>query len=143
MGSGYQRCSRKYGIPRFPVTWKLAEGTLFSGPTLSPNLHAVQEEGGPSVSKGATGLGRSMSTRSLGLRAEVPHGVDTARSSIITMVPPTSAASAVTLFEDFEAGLNSGPQAESTPHSFQTVETSPPPAPARTKPSLKHCLYQI
>jgi hypothetical protein len=107
-------------------------------PNTIPNLHAVREEGGPSVSKGATGLGRSMSTRSLGLRVEVPHGVDTARSSIITMVPPTSATSTVTLFEDFEAGLNSGPQAESTPHntvSKPSRQAAPPPLPEQNRRS--------
>ncbi|ESK95118.1 hypothetical protein Moror_13850 [Moniliophthora roreri MCA 2997] len=67
----------------------------------------------------SAGLGRAMSTRSLGLRAEVPHGVDTARSSIVSVnrdILPPSAASTVTLF-DFEAGLEEGPQAESTPHN--------------------------
>ncbi|EEB90535.1 hypothetical protein MPER_11245 [Moniliophthora perniciosa FA553] len=67
----------------------------------------------------SAGLGRAMSTRSLGLRAEVPHGVDTARSSIASVnrdILPPSAASTVTLF-DFEAGLEEGPQAESTPHN--------------------------
>ena len=72
-----------------------------------------------------------MTTRSLGLRADVPHNVDTARSSIasLTNVPP-SAASTVTLFDDFEAGLESGPQAESTPHnsvSQKPVSRHPPP----------------
>ena len=65
-----------------------------------------------------SGLKRNVSTRSLGLRADVPHNVDTARSSMasINNLPP-SAASTATLFEDFEAGLDSGPQAESTPHN--------------------------
>lgn len=67
-------------------------------------------------------MSRTRSTRSLGLRADVPHNIDTARSSMasVRMVPPPSAASTVTLFEEFEAGLDSGPQAESTPHNTVT-----------------------
>ncbi|KAL0059654.1 hypothetical protein AAF712_013619 [Marasmius tenuissimus] len=79
-------------------------------------------------------LGRAMSTRTLGLRAEVPHGVDTARSSIVSMNRdhiPASAASTVTLFDDFAAA---GPQAESTPHNNGshkriTEEDDVPPLP--------------
>ena len=55
-----------------------------------------------------------MSTRSLGLKADVPDNVDTARSSLASLNAPLSAASTVTLFE-LEAALQSGPQAESTP----------------------------
>ncbi|KAH7907503.1 hypothetical protein BJ138DRAFT_1129128 [Hygrophoropsis aurantiaca] len=70
----------------------------------------------PPASKGAS-LGRSMSTRSLGLRAEVPHAVDSARASVATLlsekVVPPSAASTVTLF-DPDYGFD--PMAESTPH---------------------------
>ncbi|KAF9266312.1 hypothetical protein L218DRAFT_985929 [Marasmius fiardii PR-910] len=86
--------------------------TVFGGETssrVSPEVIA-----GPALS--GSKLGRVMSTRTLGLRAEVPHGVDTARSSMISMhrdVLPPSAASTVTLF-DFEA---SRPQAESTPYN--------------------------
>ncbi|KAG7097343.1 hypothetical protein E1B28_004699 [Marasmius oreades] len=87
--------------------------TIFGGETSSGlRSEAVNAVPAPSSSK----LGRAMSTRSLGLRAEVPHGVDTARSSVVTIhrdIHPSSAASTVTLF-DFEA---SGPQAESTPHN--------------------------
>ena len=105
-------------------------------PNTNPNPRAVKE--GPSALKGATGLGRSMSTRLLGLRVEVPHGMDTARSSMATlnMVPPTSAASTATLFEDFEAGLNFGPQAESTPHNTSSKpprQAAPPPLPAQNR----------
>ncbi|KIK92545.1 hypothetical protein PAXRUDRAFT_829852 [Paxillus rubicundulus Ve08.2h10] len=71
------------------------------------------------LSTGAS-LGRSMSTRSLGLRVEVPHGIESARASIVTLLPdraiPPSAASTVTLFEPegtFE------PLAQSTPHDAQ------------------------
>ena len=88
-------------------------------------LHSVQEEGYP-----ATGVKRNVSTRSLGLRADVPHNVDTARSSMasINNMPP-SAASSATLFEDFEAGLDSGPQAESTPHQSVSQKSTHRPAP--------------
>ncbi|KIK67707.1 hypothetical protein GYMLUDRAFT_68728 [Collybiopsis luxurians FD-317 M1] len=82
------------------------------------NLRTAPQE----VVRPSAPLGRTMSTRSLGLRAEVPHSVDnTARSSLASMnnnnmVPP-SAASTVTLFEDFVNGMESGPRAESTPHN--------------------------
>lgn len=49
--------------------------------------------------KSSKPLGRTMSTRPLGLRADIPHNVDTARSSIANI--PPSAASTVNLFEDF------------------------------------------
>ena len=109
-----------------------------STPNTIPHLHVVQEEERPTVSKGATGLGRSMSTRSLGLRVEIPHNVGTARSSSVNMVPPNSAASTVTLFEEFEAGLISGPQAESTPHntvSKPSRQVTPPPLPEQNRRS--------
>ena len=96
-------------------------------------LQSVCEEGerhGYSTSD----LKRNVSTRSLGLRADVPHNVDTARSSLtsINNMPP-SAASTATLFEDFEAGLDSGPQAESTPHNSvsQKSHRPAPPMPHR------------
>lgn len=89
-------------------------------------LHPVHEEEGYSTS----GVKRNVSTRSLGLRADVPHNVDTARSSMtsINNMPP-SAASTATLFEDFEAGLDSGPQAESTPHNSVSQKSAHRPAP--------------
>jgi hypothetical protein len=80
-------------------------------------LEAVQEEREdqtPPVSNTETQLTRTMSTRSLGLKADVPDNVDTARSSLTSLNAPLSAASTVTLFE-LEAELQSGPQAESTP----------------------------
>ena len=66
----------------------------------------------------ATGasLGRSMSARRLGLRPEVPHGMDSARTSVITLLDkpvPPSAASTVTLFEP-ESTFD--PDAASTPY---------------------------
>jgi hypothetical protein len=89
-------------------------------------LHPVHEEEGYP----ASGVKRNVSTRSLGLRADVPHNIDTARSSMtsINNMPP-SAASTATLFEDFEAGLDSGPQAESTPHNTVSQKYAHRPAP--------------
>jgi hypothetical protein len=49
---------------------------------------------------------------------------------------PSSAASTATLFEDFEAGLDSGPQAESTPHN--TVSHKPAHRPAPAMPGRRH-----
>ena len=105
-------------------------------------LHPVHEEGGHSTS----GLKRNVSTRSLGLRADVPHNVDTARSSLtsINNMPP-SAASSTTLFEDFEAGLDSGPQAESTPHnsvSQKSVHRPAPPMPGRRHSAIRYIRSQ-
>ena len=102
-------------------------------------LHPVHEEG-------ASGLKRNVSTRSLGLRADVPHNVDTARSSLtsINNMPP-SAASSTTLFEDFEAGLDSGPQAESTPHnsvSQKSVHRPAPPMPGRRHSTIRYIRSQ-
>lgn len=57
------------------------------------------------------------STRSFGLLVDVPHGLDTPRDSLSSMVPPFSAASTVTLFEEFLAGLAEDPGAQSTPHN--------------------------
>ncbi len=99
-----------------------------SASSAASHLGSVQEE---EVANPPRPLGRTMSTRSLGLRADVPHDVDTARSSVASVnnIPP-SAASTVTLFEDFEAGLLSSPQAESTPHSSvaqKPVSRHPPP----------------
>ncbi|KAJ4479158.1 hypothetical protein J3R30DRAFT_3702247 [Lentinula aciculospora] len=105
-----------------PSNVEFRRNTVFGGDSIPndlSNLHATPEEIVNQINSRGAPLGRAMSTRSLGLRAEVPHGVDTARSSIMSMnnnVPP-SAASTVTLFEDFVNGLESGPHAESTPHN--------------------------
>lgn len=65
------------------------------------------------------------------LKASNPYDLNSARSSM-SSVPP-SATSDRTLFEDFEAGLESGPQAESTPHNSVTQKPKsrhpPPPLP--------------
>ncbi|KAF8622101.1 hypothetical protein AX15_007238 [Amanita polypyramis BW_CC] len=116
-------------------------------PNYIPIAHlraARKEEGhkyGPAVS-----VTRSKSTRSLGLRADVPHNIDEARHSALTlntMLPPASAASTATLFEDFEAGLDSGPLAESTPHSTVTQKPKskypPPSLPLDTNAASKRC----
>jgi len=91
----------------------------------------------------ASGLKRNMSTRSLGLRADVPHNVDTARSSMVSIQKlPPSAASSATLFEDFEAGLESGPQAESTPHNSvsqkSTSRRRTPPMPGHRHSTIRY-----
>ncbi len=104
-----------------------------AGNKVVAHLQSVKEE----EDKPSANLGRSMSLRSLGLNADVPHDVNSARSSVnpvINLAPgsdmPPSANSEVTLFEDFEAGLESGPQAESTPHNTvaqKPVTRRPPP----------------
>ncbi|KAF9535135.1 hypothetical protein CPB83DRAFT_831204 [Crepidotus variabilis] len=94
------------------------------------NLSDVQEdEVKDFISYKGANLGRTTSLRSLGLKADVPHNIDSGRSSLISGVPP-SANSEMTLFDDFEAGLESGPQAESTPHNSiaqKPVSRHPPP----------------
>ncbi|KAG6910124.1 hypothetical protein DXG01_012883 [Tephrocybe rancida] len=101
--------------------------TVFGGdsmPNTIPHLHTVHENEAPSTTKkGAAGLSRTLSTRSLGLRADVPHGLDTPRESFTSMAPSFSAASTVTLYEEFAAGLEEEPQAQSTPH--QSVSSKP------------------
>ncbi|KAG2135727.1 uncharacterized protein EDB93DRAFT_821872 [Suillus bovinus] len=62
-------------------------------------------------------LGRTMSTRTLGLHAEAPQGMENARSSVAahdttTILPPSSAASTVTLFDPM---AEFDPTAQSTP----------------------------
>ncbi|KAJ8698800.1 hypothetical protein PTI98_005470 [Pleurotus ostreatus] len=82
-------------------------------------------------------LSRALSTRSLGLRADVPHSVDNSlRLSNASIGLPPSAASTATLFElEAEIGmaLESPPQAESTPHNTiaprTTTRSRPPPLP--------------
>lgn len=92
-----------------------------------PNLLAhppVNDDNQP-VQKGVS-LGRSMSSRSLGLRVEVPRGMDSACTSVVTLLdtdktlPPPSAASTVTLFDamaEFE------PPAQSTPYGKEYLYT--------------------
>lgn len=105
------------------------------------HLGSVQED----VTDTTRPLGRTLSTRSLGLRADVPHNVDTARSSVASLsnMPP-SAASTVTLFEEFEAELLESPQAESTPHQSASSKfvmpprRPPPPMPNRRSSGIQY-----
>lgn len=107
------------------------------------HLRSVEEE---DENSGSRGLSRDMSTRSLGLRADVPHNVDTARSSVasIGIMQPPSAASTITLFEEFEAELQmqSGPQAESTPHNTVSQKLTsrhpPPPMPQHRHSTIRY-----
>lgn len=114
--------------------------TVLGVESLSNQLQSVEEEEGQNTKS----LGRTMSTRSLGLRADVPHGVDSARASLTSIgnVVPPSAASTVTLFEDFEAGLESPPQAESTPHNSvsqkPTSHHPPPPMPDHRRSTIRY-----
>lgn len=105
------------------------ESTGNTGNAVVTPLEPVKEE----ETKPVATLGRNTSLRSRGLNADVPHDINSARSSVNLVghvdIPP-SANSEVTLFEDFEAGLESGPQAESTPHNTVTqkpVSRHPPP----------------
>jgi len=88
-----------------------------------PNVlvHLPTNDDNQPVERGAS-LGRSMSTRKPCLLAEVPQGMDSARTSMITlldtdrMLPPPSAASTVTLFDpvgEFD------PPAQSTPYDVK------------------------
>ncbi|KIY73925.1 hypothetical protein CYLTODRAFT_341250 [Cylindrobasidium torrendii FP15055 ss-10] len=113
-------------------------------PTATGGLQVVREE----PRKAASDLSRALSTRSLGLRADVPHGIDSPARYSPFERPPPSAASTVTLFEmnkdingfdyaDFEKDLDaSGPLAESTPHNTRaghyTREEEVPPLPTNT-----------
>ncbi|KAJ7498559.1 hypothetical protein FB451DRAFT_1202275 [Mycena latifolia] len=105
--------------------------TVFGGetiPTTLSQLHAVSEE----EEQQPTRLTRGFSSRRLGLQSDVPHDAHGSMDSFNVNMMPDSAASTVTLFE-FEAGLNSGPQAESTPHNTAsnkpTSKQRPPPLP--------------
>jgi len=108
-------------------------------------LQTVSEE----EERSGANLGRSVSLRSLGLNADVPRDVNSVRSSIQSfsnLAPPAelppSANSEMTLFEDFEAGLQSGPQAESTPHNSTTQKPvsrrPPPPMPEKRRSTIRY-----
>ncbi|KAF5346032.1 hypothetical protein D9757_014278 [Collybiopsis confluens] len=123
-----------------PSNIDLRRNTVFGSESI-PNglthLHSAPEE----EARPFAPLARAMSTRSLGLRAEVPHSVDnTARSSLASLsnnIVPASAASTVTLFEDFVNGMENGPQAESTPHNSvahkRISEDEVPPLPSSSQ----------
>ncbi|TFK25967.1 hypothetical protein FA15DRAFT_703262 [Coprinopsis marcescibilis] len=117
--------------------------TVF-GDDVVPNVLAnsnppVQEE----PRRQGANLGRAHSTRSLGLRADVPRNIESNRSSMASIreVPP-SAASTVTLFEDFEAGLQH-PQSHSTPHSTITNKPIRQPAPPMPKVNRRSSIVYI
>ncbi|KAJ7098784.1 hypothetical protein B0H15DRAFT_590840 [Mycena belliarum] len=124
--------------------------TIFGGEmmanSLSP-LQAVSEE-----KEQPTRLTRGLSARRLGLQSDVPHDARASVESFNAGIP-ASAASTATLFEDFEAGLNSGPQAESTPHNTTsnkpTSKARPPPLPlpvpdhVRVQPTRRSSIVYI
>ncbi|KAF7355707.1 hypothetical protein MSAN_01488500 [Mycena sanguinolenta] len=117
------------------VTLDVRRATVFGGESIANTLlplRAVDEDEEPRPTR----LVRGLSSRRLGLQASVPHSAHESMESLrvsmnIDVIPP-SAASTATLF-DFEAGMDSGPQAESTPHnSVATKPVSkqrPPPLP--------------
>ncbi|KAJ7129288.1 hypothetical protein C8R44DRAFT_776391 [Mycena epipterygia] len=105
--------------------------TVFGGesiPNTISHLHAVREE----EEQQPAPLTRGLSSRRLGLQSDVPKDARASVDSFNANTMPASAASTATLFE-FEAGLNSGPQAESTPHNTvsnkPTSKQRPPPLP--------------
>ncbi|KAK7054109.1 hypothetical protein R3P38DRAFT_2854727, partial [Favolaschia claudopus] len=105
--------------------------TVFGGesvPNELAHLRVVSEEEEEQPVK----LVRGLSARRLGLQANVPHSARASMESIGISVLPPSAASTATLF-DFEAGMDSGPQAESTPHNTVAAKPKskqrPPPLP--------------
>lgn len=115
-----------------PSNIDVRRNTVFGSECIPNNvsrLQALIEE-----TENKAELGRAMSTRSLGLRPEVPHGVNTARSSIATLntLPPSATA---TLFE-----LDTtGPQAESTPHNNivrKRISDDVPPMPNHRRSSI-------
>ncbi|KAF8655333.1 hypothetical protein AX16_003106 [Volvariella volvacea WC 439] len=116
-GSARYTANHPFAVPSNVEIGK--RNTVFgsdSVPNTIPYLKGQRQHEGEEYPRLA--LSRALSTRSLGLRPEVPHGVGTARSSITTIhdLPP-SAASSATLF-DFEPGMGgSSPQAESTPQN--------------------------
>lgn len=113
------------------------------GDELVPNLIAhppVNVDKQP-VQNGAS-LGRTMSTRTLGLRAEVPHGMESARTSVATLdtatiLPPPSAASTVTLFDptaEFDPAAQSTPMHEKECHFARKHQAA---AMSRSQPTSK------
>ncbi|KAF9450669.1 hypothetical protein P691DRAFT_700859 [Macrolepiota fuliginosa MF-IS2] len=127
------------------VGWRNTVFGAESIPNAIPHLQAVQEAEDYTWRAG-TSLGRSMSARTLGLRPEVPHEIDSSRLSLLGMSAPISAASTATLFEDIEADFASGPLAESTPHNTVTEKKTrkqpPPPLPLnKTAKSRSSIVY--
>ncbi|KAG2105097.1 uncharacterized protein F5147DRAFT_754033 [Suillus discolor] len=87
-------------------------------------------------------LGRTASTRTRGLRAEVPHGMESARTSVATLdtatiLPPSSAASTVTLFDpmtEFDPAAQSTPLHEKEYHFARKHQAAAMP---RSQPTSK------
>ena len=109
---------------------------VFGADSIPNHVPSAQFHAGQEGEECPTGpLSRSVSTRSLGLSADVFHNIDEAKRSpltLYTMLPPASAVSSPTLFEDFAVGLGS-PLAESTPQNAVTQKPTsrhpPPPLP--------------
>ncbi|KAJ7167609.1 hypothetical protein C8R46DRAFT_1218540 [Mycena filopes] len=112
-----------------PSNVDLRRATVFGAESIPNTLQAVREE--EYEQRQSVRLTRGLSSRRLGLQSDVPHD---ARVSMDSFRMPISAASTATLFE-FEAGMDSGPQAESTPHNSAintkpaTSKQRPPPLP--------------
>ncbi|KAF5333151.1 hypothetical protein D9611_002719 [Ephemerocybe angulata] len=108
--------------------------TVFGAESIPNNIPHLEN---PREQKYATTgkLTRGASKRSMGLRADVPvsarssanYGSGSGSGKGSTL--PPSAASTVTLFEEFEAELESNPQTHSTPHNTVTGKPSRQPAP--------------
>ncbi|KAG6884823.1 hypothetical protein C0993_007996 [Termitomyces sp. T159_Od127] len=122
---GHKR--NRYSLPRYPSFGIGKDDAHSSSRSSAENQRALKTKNDRCYTttiateapfKRAGELDRAKSTRSLGLRADVPHGLDTPRDSLSSMAPPFSAASTVTLFEEFIAGLAEDPEAQSTPHNI-------------------------
>lgn len=100
--------------------------SLFSGeaiPNGLPCLHmACEADGHPA--KLITALRRAISTRTLGLRAEVPHSVYTTQSSFASVTSFTPSAAPTVTLSGFEVEVDlSGSQAESSPQNDGSTES--------------------
>ncbi|KAJ7724872.1 hypothetical protein B0H16DRAFT_1384673 [Mycena metata] len=139
LASWKEEVSRALDVNQYtavPSNVDLRRATVFGAEsipnTFSP-LHAVREEDEQRPHQQSTRLTRGLSSRRLGLQSDVPHD---ARASMESFRMPVSAASTATLFEfeaGMEPGMDSGPQAESTPHNNvankPTSKQRPPPLP--------------
>ncbi|KAG1735416.1 hypothetical protein EDB19DRAFT_1724333 [Suillus lakei] len=110
------------------------------GDEAAPNLlaHPSVNDDKRSVQNG-TSLGRTIK---LGLRVEVPHGMDSMHTSVATLdtatiLPPPSAASTVTLFDpmaEFDPAAQSTPLHEKEHHFARKHQAAAIP---RSQPALK------
>ncbi|KAG6850911.1 hypothetical protein H0H93_006737 [Arthromyces matolae] len=86
-------------------------------PNTIPSIHQ-KITGEPVASEKAADLNQvSSSSKSLGIQVSIPHTINTRRESPSFTTPPFSAASTVTLFEEFAAGVEKDSYAQSTPSS--------------------------